>query len=70
MVRHKKAKNLSYTACGEKFDVLAKLVQRGEKQYEAGELSAAAGRRTVSPEQAEITPLRAELARAKMDSGV
>ena len=28
VVRHKKAENLSYTACGEKFDVLPKLIQR------------------------------------------
>ena len=70
VVRHKKAENLSYTACGEKFDVLPKLVQRWEKQYEAGELTAAAGRRTVSPEQAEITRLRAELSRARMEVSI
>ena len=70
VVRHKKAENLSYTGCGEKFGVLPKLVQRWEKQYEAGELTAAAGRRTVSPEQAEITRLRAELSRARMEVSI
>ena len=66
VIRHKKAENLSFNQCGEKFDVLPKLIQRWEKQYEAGELTATAGRRTVSPEQAEITRLRAELSRSKM----
>ena len=32
--------------------------------------SQAAGRRAVSPEQAEITRLRAELSRAKMEVGI
>ena len=61
VVRHKKAENLSWADCGRKFDVLPKLVQQWEKQYKAGELAATAGRRAVSPEQAEITRLRAEL---------
>ena len=46
------------------------LVQQWEKQYEAGKLTQAAGRRTVSPEQAEITRLRAELSRAKMEVSI
>jgi transposase-like protein len=33
-------------------------------------LTAAAGRRAVSPEQAEITRLRAELSRAKMEVSI
>ena len=45
VVRHKKPENLSWADCGRKFDVLPKLVQQWEKQYEAGELTAAAGRR-------------------------
>src|SRR5450631_4442883 len=67
VVRHKKAENLSLAECGRKFEVLPKLIQQWEKQYEAGQLTAAAGRRAVSPEQAEITRLRAELSRAKME---
>ena len=70
VIRHKKAENLSFNQCGEKFDVLPKLVQRWEKQYEAGELTASAGRRAVSPEQAEITRLRAELSRSKMEVAI
>ena len=67
VVRHKKAENLSATECGRKFDVLPKRVPPSEKQYEAGKLTQAAGRRTVNPEQAEITRLRTELSRAKME---
>ena len=70
VVRHKKAENLSLAECGRKFDVLPKLIQQWEKQYEAGQLTAAAGRRAVSPEQAEITRLRAELSRAKMEVSI
>ena len=70
VVRHKKAENLSFTECGRKFDVLPKLIQQWEKQYEAGQLTTAAGRRAVSPEQAEITRLRAELSRSKMEVAI
>ena len=70
VVRHKKAENLSAVDCGEKFDLLPKLILNWEKQYDAGQLTAAAGRRTVSPEQAEITRLRAELSRAKMEVSI
>jgi transposase len=69
VVRHKKAENLSFAEYGRKFDVLPKLVQQWEKQYEAGQLTAA-GRRAVSPEQAEITRLRAELSRSRMDVSI
>ena len=70
VVRHKKAENLSWAQCGRKFEVLPKLVQQWERPYEAGELTAAAGRRAVSPEQAEITRLRAELSRSRMEVSI
>ena len=70
VVRHKKAENLSATECGKKFDLLPKLILHWEKQYDAGQLTVAAGRRAVSPEQAEITRLRAELSRAKMEVSI
>jgi transposase len=70
VVRHKKAENLNFAECGRKFDVLPKLVQEWERLYEAGQLTLAAGRRAVSPEQAEITRLRAELSRAKMEVSI
>ena len=70
VVRHRKAENLNLPECGRKFDVLPKLVQQWEKQYEAGQLTQAAGRRSVSPEQAEITRLRAELSRARMEVSI
>jgi transposase len=70
VVRHKKAENLSFVECGRKFDVLPKLVQQWEKQYAAGQLTQAAGRRAVSPEQAEITRLRAELSRSRMEVSI
>ena len=70
VVRHKKAENLSLPECGRKFDVLPKLIGNWEKQYEAGELTVTAGRRAVSPEQAEITRLRADLSRARMEVSI
>ena len=70
VVRHKKAENLSFADIGRKFDVLPKLVQHWEKQYEAGELTVAAGRRAISPEQAENPRLRAELSRARMEVSI
>ena len=70
VVRHKKAENLSFTECGRKFDVLPKLIQAWEKQFEAGQLTEAADRRTVSPERAEITRLRAEPSRSKMEVAI
>ena len=70
VVRHKKAENLSFAECSRKFEVLPKLIQHWEKQYEAGQLTVAAGRRAVSPEQAEITRLRAELSRSRMEVSI
>jgi len=70
VVRHKKAENLSFAECGRKFEVLPKLVQQWEQQYEAGQLTQAAGRRAVSPEQAENTRLRAELSRSRMEVSI
>lgn len=55
VLRHKKAESHSFTERGRKFDVLQKLIQEKEKQYEPGQLIDAAGHRTVNPEQAEIT---------------
>jgi transposase-like protein len=66
VVHHRKTENLSLAECGRKFDVLPKLVQWWKKQYEAGQLTAAAGRCAVSREQTETIRLRAELSRAKM----
>lgn len=70
VVRYKKAEDLNFVECGRKFDVLPKLIRQWERQYEAGQLTVGAGRRKVSPEQAEITRLRAELSRRKMEVSI
>lgn len=70
VVRHKKAENLTFAECGHKFDVLPKLIQQWETQYEAGQLTAAAASRAASPEQAEITRLRAGLSRSRMEVSI
>lgn len=67
VVRHKQAENLKYADCVEKLDFLLRLAKHWEKQYEAGHLTAAAGRSKVHPEQAAITRLRAELSPAKLE---
>ena len=70
VVRHRQAGNLSFAECGRKFEILPKLIQDWEKQYEAGQLTAVAGRRAVSPEQAENARLRAELSRARISVAI
>ena len=70
VVRHKKAENPTSADCARKFDVFPKLIQHWENPYDAGQLTVAAGRRAASPEQAEITRLRAELSRAKMEVSI
>ena len=70
VVQREKAENLSLAEFGRKFEVLRKLVKQWEKQNEAGQLTQAAGRRAVSPEQAEITRLRADLSRARMEVSI
>jgi transposase len=64
------AENLTAAQTGSKFDVPPKLVQQWEKQYEAGALTADAGRRTVSPEQAEIGRIKSENVRLKMQVSI
>ena len=66
VVRYKKAENLSLPECGRKFEVLPKLIRDWEKQYDAGQLTVASGRRAVSPEQAEIT--RLSVGRLRLES--
>ena len=66
VLRYKKAENLSLPECGRKFEVLPKLIRDWEKQYDAGQITVASGRRAVSQEQAEITRLRAKLSRSWM----
>ena len=70
VVRYKKAEILSLSECGRKFERLPKLIQRWEKRHDRAQLTAAAGSRAVSPEQAEITRLREELSRARMEVSI
>ena len=48
VVRHKKAENSSRVECARKFDVVSNLVEHWEKQYDAGQLTLAAGRQGKS----------------------
>ena len=70
VVRHRKAENLSWTDAGKTFDVLPKLAKEWESLYDKGLLTGEAGRRTVSPEQAQIGALRSELSRLKMENQI
>ena len=70
VVRHRKDENLSWTDAGKAFDVLPKLVKEWEALYDKGLLTGEAGRRTVSPEQAQIGALRSELSRLKMENQI
>ena len=70
VVRHRKAENLNWTDAGKAFDVLPKLVKDWEALYDKGLLTGESGRRTVSPEQAQIGALRSELSRLKMENQI
>ena len=70
VVRHKKGEKLSFSETGRAFDVLPKLVKDWEALYDKGLLTGEAGRRTVSPEQAQIGALRSELSRLKMENQI
>ena len=70
VVRHKKGENLSFSETGRAFDVLPKFVKDWEALYDKGLLTGEAGRRTVSPEQAQIGALRSELSRLKMENQI
>ena len=70
VVRHRKAEHLSWADAGKAFDVLPKLVKDWEALYDKGLLTGEAGRRTVSPEQAQIGALRSELSRLKMENQI
>jgi len=70
VVRHKLVENRTATQTGAKFDLLPKLVQQWEKQYQAGALTQDAGRRTVSPEQAEIARMTAENSRLNVEVSI
>ena len=70
VVRHRKAENLSWADAGKAFDVLPKLVKEWESLYDKGLLTGEAGRRTVSPERAQIGALRSELSRLKMENAI
>jgi transposase len=70
VVRHKRAENLSWAETGRKFDVLPKLVQQWERLYERGLLTPQAGRRAVSPEQAQLSRMRSENSRLKMEVAI
>lgn len=67
VVWHKNVENLTRAECARKFDVVPKLIEQREKLYDAGQSKLAAGRRAVSPEQAEIADLRAELSCSKIE---
>ena len=70
VVRHRKAENLGWTDAGKAFDVLPKLVKDWEVLYDKGLLTGESGRRTVSPEQAQIGALRSDLSRLKMENQI
>ena len=53
-VKLKREQRLSYAEVGRRLDVLPKLVQQGEKQYDAGELSPEKAKRQITPERQEI----------------
>lgn len=47
-VQHQKAENLTPADCARKLDLLPKLIQHWEKQYDADQLTVVAGRRAVT----------------------
>ena len=68
MVRHRKAENLSLSDRSKAVDALPKLGKDWAALYDKCLLTGEAGRSTVSPEQAQIAALRAELSRLKKEN--
>lgn len=62
--------NLTYIGAGRRLDVLPKPIQRWDKQYKAGKLMPDKAKRCISPEQQEISELRAQLSRLKMENAI
>jgi transposase len=69
-VKLKRDQRLSYAEVGRRLDVLPKLIQQWEKQYDAGELSPEKAKRQITPERQELSELRAQLARLKMENAI
>lgn len=68
VVKLKRDQNLTYIEVGRWLDILPKLIQRWDKRHEAGELRPGKAKRRISPEQQEISELRAQLSRLKMEN--
>jgi hypothetical protein len=66
VIRHKKQNQLTCAATGHLFNVMPRLVRMWEELYDAGQLTLDAGRRPVTPHQAQVSKLRAELSRMKI----
>ena len=60
----------SYAQAGKRLGVLPKLIQGWAKKYRAGELVAGAPRLRVSTEQQELSRLRQEVQRLKMERDI
>jgi transposase len=61
---------LSYAEVGKRLGVLPKLVREWVVKYEAGELVAGAPKLRVTPEQMELSELRKEVQRLRMERDI
>ena len=60
----------SYAEAGKRLGVLAKLIKAWAKKYRGGELVAGAPRLRVTPEQQELSRLRQEVQRLRMERDI
>jgi len=69
-VKMKRDQELSYGEVGRRLEVEPRLIRRWERACEAGKLTPQSSKRAVSPEQHELSKLRAELSRVKMENAI
>jgi transposase len=69
-VKLKREQALTYAEVGRRLNVSPRLIRHWEKQYDAGELTPEQAKRRISPESQEISELRAQVSRLKMENAI
>jgi transposase len=69
-VKLKREQALTYAEVGRRLNVSPRLLRHWEKQYDAGELTPEQAKRRISPESQEISELRAQVSRLKMENAI
>lgn len=69
-VKMVKEQGLSRGEVGRRLEIDSRMIKKWEQAYAAGKFNAGDIKRAVSPEQQEVSKLRAELSRLKMENAI